>query len=85
MIRGFIPWPTAYTFFNGKMVKFFKAEVVEKEGRPGEIIEVTKDSFTIACGKNALKIYELQFEGKNKMDAKSFLTGFKLRPGDMFG
>jgi len=73
MIRGFIPWPTAYTFFNGKMVKFFKAEVVEKEGRPGEIIEVTKDSFTIACGKNALKIYELQFEGKNKMDAKASL------------
>lgn len=85
MIRGFIPWPTAYTFLNGKMVKFFKAEVVEKECRPGEIIEVTKDSFTIGCGKNALKIYELQFEGKNKMDSKSFLAGFKLKTGDIFG
>ncbi|MCA1933427.1 MAG: methionyl-tRNA formyltransferase [Calditerrivibrio sp.] len=84
MIRGFTPWPTAYSHFKGKMVKFFSASVSDKKGEAGTIIEVNKDSFTVACGEGALRILELQFEGKNRMDTKSFLSGFKVNIGEIF-
>jgi methionyl-tRNA formyltransferase len=85
MIRGFQPWPTAYCFYKGKMVKFYKAEVVNLTGNPGEVIDINKNNFTIACGENtALRILELQLEGKNRIDTKSFLLGNPIKTGEMF-
>ena len=49
----------------------------------GTIIDVDKDSITVACGNNALKIFELQLEGKKRMDTKSFLAGYKLEKGSL--
>lgn len=87
MIRAFTPWPASYTLLDNKKVKIFKSDVVEinHSANPGTIIDIDKESFTIACGKNALKILELQIEGKKRMDTKSFLTGFKLEKGKIFG
>lgn len=88
LIRGLIPWPCAYTKIEGKTVKIYKAIVKELDTsgyKPGEIIEVTKKSFTIACGENALTIKNLQPEGKKPMDAASYLNGNKLQPGVIAG
>lgn len=87
MIRAFTPWPASYTLLDNKKVKIFKSDVVEinHSSNPGTIIDIDKESFTIACGKNALKIFELQIEGKKRMDTKSFLAGFKLEKGKLFG
>ena len=87
MIRAFTPWPASYTLLDNKKVKIFKSDVVEinHSSNPGTIIDIDKESFTIACGKNALKIFELQIEGKKRMDTKSFLAGFKLERGKLFG
>ncbi|MCX8084275.1 MAG: methionyl-tRNA formyltransferase [Calditerrivibrio sp.] len=84
MIRGFQPWPTAYAFYKGKMVKFFKGEVIDIKGDPGKVLEVTKNDFTIGCGNRALKVLELQLEGKNRMNTKSFLAGNNIDIGDLF-
>ena len=81
LIRGLNPWPCAYTTLDGKSLKLFKADVVEKEGNPGEIIEVTKKNFTVACGKDALVIRNLQPEGKKPMDTVAFLNGNKIEVG----
>lgn len=81
LIRGLNPWPCAYTTLDGKSLKLFKADVVEKEGNPGEIIEVTKKTFTVACGKDALVIRNLQPEGKKPMDTVAFLNGNKIGVG----
>ncbi|MBE5944483.1 MAG: methionyl-tRNA formyltransferase [Lachnospiraceae bacterium] len=81
LMRGLNPWPCAYTRLEGKTIKLFKADVVEKQGNPGEIIEVTKKTFTVACGKDALCIKELQPEGKKPMDTVAFLNGNKLQVG----
>lgn len=81
LIRGLNPWPCAYTTLDGKSLKLFKADVVEKEGNPGEIIEVTKKTFTVACGKDALVIRNLQPEGKKPMDTVAFLNGNKIEVG----
>ncbi len=81
LIRGLNPWPCAYTTLDGKGLKIFKAHVVEKHGVPGEIIEVTKKTFTVACGKDALVIKNLQPEGKKPMDTVAFLNGNKIEVG----
>lgn len=81
LIRGLNPWPSAFTFINGKQLKLWKATVVDKSGEPGTVIDVNKNVFTIACGSKALEINELQLEGKKRMAAGDFLRGYQLETG----
>ena len=84
-VRALDPWPSAFTRIDGKNVKIYGAEVTEETGTPGTIIEVTKKSFTIACGEGALRILRLQPEGKKPMDTAAFLNGKKLEKGMQVG
>lgn len=83
LIRGLQPWPCAYTTINGKNAKIYEAAVVAlpEAAEPGIITQVTKKSFTIACGINGLMIKKLQPEGKKVMDTAAFLAGNKLEAG----
>lgn len=81
-VRGLNPWPSAFTHYQGKVLKVWKASPVEGEGTPGEVILVEKDSITVACGTGALKIYELQLEGKKRMSTHDFLLGVKVTAGE---
>jgi len=88
MIRGFQPWPSAFSYVNGKLIKLFKAEVVENiksSDEPGTIIEINKESFTVKCGKDFLRILELQMEGKKRTTVKNFLSGNNLEKGIKLG
>ena len=87
LIRGLNPWPCAFTKIDGKGVKIFKAQVcsVSYGAKPGEIVEVTKKTFTIACGKDGLVIKNLQPEGKKPMDTVSYLNGNKITVGMIAG
>lgn len=87
MIRAFTPWPASYSMLDNKKIKIFKSDVAEinHNAAAGTIIDVDKDSITVACGNNALKIFELQLEGKKRMDTKSFLAGYKLEKGSLLG
>ncbi|WP_303701496.1 methionyl-tRNA formyltransferase [Flexistipes sinusarabici] len=87
-IRGFQPWPSAFSYINGKMVKLFKAEVVENTEssyEAGTLMEIDKESFTVKCGKDSLRIQELQMEGKKRTTVKNFLSGNKLEKGVKLG
>ena len=81
LIRGLNPWPCAYTEINGKMIKIYSAEVVQVKGNPGEILDTTNKSFTIACKEGGLKIKSLQPEGKKCMDTAAYLNGNKILNG----
>ena len=86
LIRGLNPWPSAYTFYNGKTMKLWKAEVVPGgDMQPGQILSVDKQSFTVQTGEGALRILELQMEGKKRMDAGAFLRGCSVAVGEMLG
>lgn len=89
LIRGLTPWPSAYTQYGGKQLKLWRAEPVAEAAcggkMPGEILCVDKDSFTVATGDGALRIWELQLEGKKRMAAHDFLLGVKLKPGQLLG
>lgn len=75
LIRGLNPWPSAFTYLDGKVMKIWDADVVESSGEPGTVISEDKDSFVIATGDKALKVNELQLEGKKRMKASDFLNG----------
>ena len=76
-IRGLHNWPVAFTKLGGKMLKIFSADILEKSGKAGEVLE-SKNEFIVACGKNALKINELQLEGSKRMKTEDFLRGKKI-------
>ena len=84
-IRGLLPWPVAYTNLNGKMLKIFRADVSEKSGDPGVVLEASKSILRIACGSGSLDLKELQLEGNKKMEIRSFLAGRKIESGMRLG
>ncbi len=86
-VRGLNSWPSAYTYFNGKTLKIWEADVIDgKAGaQPGTVINVEKDFFDVATGEGALRIKNLQLEGKKRMCVKDFLLGYQLKTGAMLG
>lgn len=84
-VRGLNSWPSAYSYLGGKQLKIWKSEVVIANGNPGEVIAVDKNSITVACGKNAVKLLEIQLEGKKRMEVGAFLLGYKVNTGDTLG
>jgi methionyl-tRNA formyltransferase len=78
-IRAFDPWPGAFMTIraNGtRNLKIFSAEVVDFEGRPGQILRSQND-LVVAAGKNALSLREVQVEGKRRMSVAEFLRGHR--------
>ena len=89
LVRGLNSWPSAYTFWNKKSLKLWRCEVIDAESEnaalAGKVTAVSKDSFDVACAKGALRVWELQLEGKKRMDAKTFLMGNQVKVGDLLG
>jgi methionyl-tRNA formyltransferase len=87
-IRGFQPFPTAYTFYQGKRLIFWKARVIDlhSEHAPGEAIAAAAGEMIFAAGDGAmLAVEEVQLEGKKRMSARDLLNSFKIRPGEKLG
>lgn len=82
-IRGFNPWPSAYTEIDGKTLKIWKAEAAAGDSgkEPGTVTAVDKKGFDVQTGEGILKILEVQLQGKKRMDAAAFLRGFQVKPG----
>lgn len=87
LIRGLNPWPSAYTFLNGKTLKLWQAGVLAQEydGVPGQVIQAEKGELLIKTGKGTLKVQSLQLEGKKRMDADAFLRGCRIDAGIILG
>jgi len=86
LIRGLNSWPSAYTFYRGKTLKIWDAEVTDAETdkKPGTVLRVTKDAVEVATGKGTLLFKEVQLEGKKKVTVKDFLLGYEVKEGMMF-
>jgi len=87
-IRGLSPSPCAWTTHGGKVLKIYKAQVIQSAARgtdsPGTIEEVGPKSLHVATGDSTISILEIQQEGKRRMGAEEFLRGYPLHPGDKF-
>ncbi len=87
-VRGFQPWPTAYTQFKNHRLILWKAsaETSTLAARPGEIVFAHGDDLVVKCGdETALRVHELQPEAKRRMSVRDFLNGTHLKAGDCFG
>ncbi len=80
-IRGLNPNPGSYFLLDGKTIKVYKSLKIDdftyQDKINGEIVEVSKDSFSIKTKNGLLKILEIKPEGKSKMLVSSYLNGNK--------
>ena len=85
LVRGMNPWPVAYTFLRGKMIKIYSVKVVDGEyGNDTGTVVCADKRLIVACGSGAVEILELQSEGGKRLPAKEYLLGRKIAEGDKF-
>ena len=87
-VRGFQPWPNAYTSFNSKGLTIWSAEpsTVTTTALPGEIIMAQRDDLVVSCGEQtALRLIEVQPESRKRITVREFISGARLKVGDRFG
>ena len=77
-VRGLQPWPVATMELQGKRFKVHETRVVTVNGKPGEILGLTKTGLIIACGEGAVEIRSLQAEGGKRMNAPDYFRGHPL-------
>jgi methionyl-tRNA formyltransferase len=76
-IRAYNSWPVSYTSLNDKVIKVWQVEIVDTakdHEEPGSILESSKHSITIACGKGALNIIEAQLPNSKRMPMQAILN-----------
>jgi methionyl-tRNA formyltransferase len=93
-IRAYDPWPgTSTTFIESKgkargkqrRLKIFPQITLEPSltGKPGEVLELSKNGLVIACGEQAVRCSNIQPEGSARMTAEQFATGGRIETGDI--
>lgn len=87
LIRGLNPWPSAYTYLDGKTLKIWQAAAEEgdTEEQPGIVTEVNKKELKVQTGKGILSLKEVQLEGKKRMETDAFLRGNAVERGTVLG
>jgi methionyl-tRNA formyltransferase len=92
MVRAYTPWPGAYTFWRGKLLKIIQASVLENEGAsalPAGSVAVREmeglPTLTVATGAGWLVIKTLQMEGRKAVSAAEFLRGYPQIAGAVLG
>jgi methionyl-tRNA formyltransferase len=97
-VRGFQPWPSAYTTFMGRRLIIWRAEpagtAAKDAGDPnhagrvraGEVVALGEDEIIVACGDGQrLRVSELQLEGRQRMRARDFVNGMRVMGGELLG
>ena len=75
-IRGMYPFPVAYTTLNGEVIKICESVIGNStKGKPGEIIETSKEGISVMCKDKNIIITRLKPSGKKEMTAKDYLNG----------
>ena len=94
LVRGLNPIMGAYSFLNGKKVKFWKVDVLDDKEIDTEnkenlengtvLISDAKQGLFIKAKDGILKVLEIQGENAKKMDIASFLRGNKIEEFEIF-
>lgn len=87
-VRAFQPWPGTYTSFRGSKLIIWRAreaseQTSHEDANAGTILSIDDNAVTIACaGRSAMRVEQLQVEGKRRMSAREFANGARLKVGD---
>lgn len=86
-IHGLSPFPAGFVYYQGKLIKLYRAKVVDAafaNAEPGTILTAQGDRLEIACQPGIVRILELQREGKKMLSTGEFLRGQHLKAGEKF-
>ncbi|MDO4966436.1 MAG: methionyl-tRNA formyltransferase [Lachnospiraceae bacterium] len=85
LVRGLNSWPGTYSFINGKSLKIWEVKVLDEDatGTPGTVASADNGRLIVNTEDKQLELLTVQLEGKKRMDAKSFLLGYKINPMDV--
>jgi methionyl-tRNA formyltransferase len=84
-LRGFQPWPGAFTLFRGKTLNITVARPASEQVPQAQLLAKGAQLF-VGCGQNtSLEILELQPEGKKRMPAQDFIHGYHPQTGERLG
>lgn len=78
LVRGLSPHPAAFFIHNEKVIKIYKTEIIQEDNLKPFEFHQTKIELVIGCGKDALRILEIQQEGKKRMSIEEFLRGYSF-------
>jgi methionyl-tRNA formyltransferase len=87
-IRAFDPWPGTWAVFRGRRLGVLEAAPVPPEdaggekAEPGVVLAAVKAGLDVATGDGTLRLLTLRPEGKRPVDARSFVNGYRVAPGD---
>jgi len=87
LARGLLPWPAAYTYYQGKLLKILETEVVPNSFfsySPGEVAKVDTKGFTVATADQGLLVKAVHLEAAKPMSAYQFMMGHQLGVGFTF-
>ncbi len=77
-VRAYNPFPGAYFFAGDHRIKLWRATPVDGTARPGTVLQADRDAIVVACGRDALRLDELQLPGKRRVPATAFVGQFDL-------
>jgi len=84
-LRGFQPWPGAFTTFRKKNLQVWSGRPTESK-LANAALAITEDRLIVGCGQGtALEVIDLQPEGKKRMTARDFIHGYRPHPGEKLG
>ena len=70
-VRAYNPWPVSFTSLDGDNLRLWRATASESDapGEPGEVVAHDRAGLLVRCGAGALRVSELQFAGRKRVDA----------------
>jgi methionyl-tRNA formyltransferase len=84
-LRGFQPWPGAFTTFREKTLNVWRANAMDRAVEEGRVL-LENDRLIVGCGKpTSLELLEIQPEGKKRMSTHDFIHGYRPRDGEKLG
>jgi methionyl-tRNA formyltransferase len=88
-MRGFAPWPGAYTTFRGQVCHLWgrpeKGGAAANHIAPGQVVHSTKDVYVVCGEGTCLRLESVQIEGRKRVLARDFANGARLAPDEHFG
>jgi methionyl-tRNA formyltransferase len=86
VVRAFNPWPSAFTYLDGKLLKVHRAHPIDTAAAaPPAAVTATGDGIAVATGQGTLLLDELQLEGRKRLPAADFARGGAIKVGTALG
>ncbi|MFW6287270.1 MAG: methionyl-tRNA formyltransferase [bacterium] len=96
LVRGVNPWPGAYTYLDGDLLKIWKVSIntvdTDKDDNkigqiePGRVVKAdSEDGLIVKTSDGLVEIEVLQMAGRKSMSAKDFLHGYTIDKGTVMG